>query len=160
VLDSSGNPVGGTYTDGGSISFNGMSIAMSGTPAAGDTVSVQAGGKQDIFSTLTNMINALQSGGSNTQVTNVMSRQMESIDQTQSAISATQVSVGGRLDTLTTQQGTYSDLNVTYQTALSDVQSADPYTAISNLSLQQTALQASQQLFAQVKQLSLFNYLK
>jgi flagellar hook-associated protein 3 FlgL len=133
---------------------------MSGTPADGDTVSVQTGGKQDIFTTLTNMINALQSGGSDTQVTNVMSRQIESIDQTQSAISATQVSVGGRLDTLQQQQSTYQDLNVTYQSALSDVQSADPYTAISNLSLQQTALQASQQLFAQVKSLSLFNYLK
>lgn len=160
VLDSSGNPVGGTYTDGGSISFNGMSIAMSGTPSAGDSVSVQTGGKQDVFSTLTNMINALQSGGSSTQLTNAMSRQIESIDQTQSAMSAVQVSVGGRLDTLQQQQGSYQNLNVTYQSALSDVQNVDAYTAISNLSLQQTALQASQQVFAQVKSLSLFNYLK
>jgi flagellar hook-associated protein 3 FlgL len=161
VLDSSGNPVGGTYTDGGSISFNGMTMAMSGTPAAGDTVSVTTGGQQDIFSTLTNMINTLQNGSTtDTQLTNVMSRQIESIDQTQSAISAVQVSVGGRLDTVTQQQGAYSDLNVTYQTALSDVQGADAYTAISNLSLQQTALQASQQMFAQVKSMSLFNYLK
>jgi flagellar hook-associated protein 3 FlgL len=106
------------------------------------------------------MISALQSGGSNVQVTNVLSRQIESLDQTQSAISATQVSVGGRLSTLQSQQTTYADLNVTYQAALSDVQSADPYTAISNLSLQQTALQASQQLFAQVKSMSLFNYIK
>lgn len=161
VLDSSGNPVTGTYTDGGSISFNGMTMAMSGTPAAGDTVSVTSGGQQDIFSTLTNMINALQSGSTtDTQLNNVMSRQIESIDQTQSAISSVQVSIGGRLDTLQQQQGAYSDLNVTYQSALSDVQGADAYTAISNLSLQQTALQASQQMFAQVKSMSLFNYLK
>jgi len=160
VLDSSGNPVGGTYTDGGSISFNGMTIAMSGTPAAGDTVSVSTGGQQDIFSTLTNMINALQSGASDTQLTNTMSRQIESIDQTQSAISAVQVSVGGRLDTLQQQQGAYQDLNVTYQGALADVKGADAYTAISNLSIQSTALQASQQIFAQVKSMSLFNYLK
>ncbi|PXV52613.1 flagellar hook-associated protein 3 FlgL [Dyella jiangningensis] len=160
VLDSSGNPVGGTYTDGGSISFNGMNIAMSGTPAAGDTVSVSTGGQQDIFSTLNTMISALQSGASDTQLTNVMSRQIESIDQTQSAISSVQVSIGGRLDTLQQQQGAYQDLNVTYQSALSDVQGADAYTAISNLSLQQTALQASQQMFAQMKSMSLFNYLK
>ncbi|MGO4503230.1 flagellar hook-associated protein FlgL [Dyella sp. 2YAF14] len=161
VLDSSGNPVTGTYTDGGSISFNGMTMAMSGTPAAGDTVSVTSGGQQDIFSTLTNMINALQSGSTtDTQLTNVMSRQIESIDQTQSAISSVQVSIGGRLDTLQQQQGAYQDLSVTYKSALSDVQGADAYTAISNLSLQQTALQASQQMFAQVKSMSLFNYLK
>lgn len=160
VLDASGNPVTGTYTDGGSISFNGMNIAMSGTPAAGDSVSVTTGGQQDIFSTLTNMITALQSGGSDTDLTNTMNRQIESIDQTQSAISSVQVSIGGRLDTLQQQQGAYQDLNVTYQTALSDVQGADAYTAISNLSIQQTALQASQQMFAQVKSMSLFNYLK
>lgn len=161
VLDSSGNPVTGTYTDGGSISFNGMTMAMSGTPAAGDTVSVTSGGQQDIFSTLTNMINALQSGSTtDTQLTNVMSRQIESIDQTQSAISSVQVSIGERLDTLQQQQGAYQDLSVTYKSALSDVQGADAYTAISNLSLQQTALQASQQMFAQVKSMSLFNYLK
>ena len=160
VLDSSGNPVGGTYQDGGAISFNGMSISMSGTPAAGDTVSVQAGGQQDIFSTLTNMINALQSGGSDTQLTNVMSRQVESIDQVQSTMSAAQVAIGGRLDTLQAQQSAYQDLNVTYQSALSDVQNVDAATAISNLSLQSTALQASQQVFAQVKSMSLFNYIK
>jgi flagellar hook-associated protein 3 FlgL len=160
VLDSSGNPVTGTYQDGGAISFNGMSISMSGTPASGDTVSVQTGGKQDIFTTLNNMITALQSGSSDTQLTNVMSRQVESIDQTQSAMSATQVAIGGRLDTVQQQQGTYQDLNVTYQSALSDVQNVDAYTAISNLSLQSTALQAAQQMFAQVKSMSLFNYLK
>lgn len=160
VLDGSGNPVGGTYQDGGSISFNGMNIALSGTPAAGDTVSVQSGGQQDIFSTLSNMISALQGGTTDTQLANRMSRQIESIDQTQSAISSTQVTIGGRLNTLTQQQGAYQDLNVTYQTALSDVAGADPYKAISNLSLQSAALQASQQVFAQVKSMSLFNYLK
>jgi flagellar hook-associated protein 3 FlgL len=160
VLDGSGNPVTGTYQDGGAISFNGMTINMSGTPASGDTVSVSTGGQQDMFSTLSNMINALQSGVSNTQLTNTMSRQIESIDRTQAAISSTQVSIGGRLNTLQQQQGAYQDLNVTYQSALSDVQSVDAYTAISNLSLQQSALQASQQIFAQVKSMSLFNYLK
>ncbi len=160
VLDGSGNPVGGTYQDGGAISFNGMSISMSGTPAAGDTVSVQAGGQQDVFTTLTNMINALQGGGSDTQLTNVMSRQVESIDQVQSTLSAAQVAIGGRLDTLQAQQSSYQDLNVTYQSALSDVQNVDAYTAISKLSLQSTALQASQQVFAQVKSMSLFNYIK
>jgi flagellar hook-associated protein 3 FlgL len=160
VLDSSGNPVTGTYQDGGAISFNGMTISMSGTPAAGDSVSVSTGGQQDIFSTLSNMISTLQSGVSNTQLTNTMSRQVESIDRTQAAITSTQVSIGGRLNTLSQQQGAYQDLNVTYQSALSDVQSVDAYTAISNLSLQSAALQASQQVFAQVKSMSLFNYLK
>lgn len=160
VLDSSGNPVGGSYKDGGDISFNGMTITLSGTPAAGDTVTVQAGGKQDIFSTLNNMIALLQGNGSDTQLTNGLSRQMESLDQGLASVSDVEVAIGGRMNTLTQQQSTYSDLNVTYQSALADVQGADVYSAISNLSLQSAALQASQQTFAQVKSLSLFNYIK
>src|SRR6185312_13760140 len=44
-----GNAVVGTgsYQDGGSFSFNGMTVALSGTPAAGDTMSVKSGQTQD-----------------------------------------------------------------------------------------------------------------
>lgn len=160
ILDSSGNPVGGTYTDGGSISFDGMSISLSGTPNAGDTISVQSGKTQDVFSTLNNMITALGSGASDAQLANSLSRQVESIDQAQSSVTNTQVLIGNRLNTLDQQSTAYSDLNVTYSSALSDVRDVDPYTAISNLSLQSSALQASQQLFAQMKSMTLFNYLK
>ena len=160
VHDSNGNPVGGSYQDGGDISFNGMTITLSGAPAAGDTVSVHPGGSQDIFSTLNNMIASLQGSGSNTQLTNDLSRQMEALDQGLASVSNVEVAIGGRMNTLTQQQSTYSDLNVTYQSALGAVQGADAYSAISNLSQQSAALQASQQTFAQVKSLSLFNYIK
>jgi flagellar hook-associated protein 3 FlgL len=160
VLDGSGNPLGGTYQDGGSISFNGVSITMSGTPAAGDSVKIQAGGKQDIFATLGNMITALQGNGSATQLANTLSRQIESLDQAAGSVTGTVVSIGGRLNTIGQQQGAYKDLAVTYQSALSDVRDVDVYTAIGNLSSQSAALQASQQVFAQLKSMTLFNYIK
>src|SRR6185437_3963077 len=87
-----GNAVVGTgsYQDGGSISFN-------GTTAAGDTMSVKSGQTQDVFGTLTNMINALNDGSqNNTQLSNTMSRQIESIDRAQDQVSSTQTDVGGR----------------------------------------------------------------
>lgn len=160
VLDSSGNPVGGTYQNGGSISFNGMTLAMSGTPAAGDTVQVQSGGTQDVFTTLNKMIGALQGSDTGTQLGNTLSRQIESLDQAAGAVTSTEVSVGGRLNTISTQQDAYQSLGVTYQATLSSLQDVDVYTAISNLSSQSAALQASQQVFAQVKSMSLFNYIK
>lgn len=160
VLDGSGNPVGGAYQDGGSISFNGMSITLSGTPAAGDTVGVKSGGSQDIFSALGNMIAVLQGNGSDADVANGLNRQIESIDQALGSASNAMVAVGGRMNTLDQQKGAYADLSVTYQSALSDTQDVDVYTAISNLSMQTASLQASQQVFAQVKSLSLFNYIK
>lgn len=163
VTDSSGNPITGSYTDGGSISFNGLTISMAGTPASGDTVKVQsdtASNTQDVFTTLNNMITALQSGGSTTAINNTLNRQLESLTQAMNAVSTTQVSVGSRIDTLQQQSTSYSDLNVTYKSALSDVQNVDMATAISNLSLQSTALQASQQVFAKIQSTSLFDYIR
>jgi flagellar hook-associated protein 3 FlgL len=158
-----GNAVVGTgsYQDGGSISFNGMTVALSGLPAAGDTMSVKSGQTQDVFGTLTNMINALNDGSqNNTQLSNTMSRQIESIDRAQDQVSSTQTDVGGRLNRLAQQKSTYSDLTLTYQTTLSGVQDTDMASAISKLMLQSTALQASQQTFAKVQGMSLFDYLK
>lgn len=163
VNDASGNPITGTYQDGDSIEVNGASITMSGVPAAGDKVSLtsdSAQNTQDVFSTLNNMINALQSGASTTALNNTLNRQLESLNQAMNNVTTTQVSIGGRLDTLQQQQTSYANLNVTYQSALSDVQNVDMATAISNLSLQSTALQASQQVFAKVQSLSLFNYIQ
>jgi flagellar hook-associated protein 3 FlgL len=121
---------------------------------------VKVGGTQDIFATLNNMIVALQGSGSAAQLSNTLNRQIESIDGTKSSVTATEVSIGGRLNTLSQQQGAYQSLNVTYQAALSGVRDVDVYTAISNLSSQSAALQASQQVFSQVKSMTLFNYIK
>jgi flagellar hook-associated protein 3 FlgL len=163
VTDSSGNPITGTYTDGGTISFDGMSVTMSGTPASGDTVNVQsdtASNTQDVFTTINNMITALQSGESSTALDNTLNGQLQALGQAISSVSTTTVAVGSRIDTLQQQQGSYSDLSVTYKTALSNVQDVDMASAISNLSLQSTALQASQEAFAKVQGTSLFNYLQ
>jgi len=163
VTDSSGNPITGTYTDGDSISFDGMSVTMSGTPASGDTVNIQsdtASNTQDVFTTLNNMITALQSGESSTALSNQLNNQLQSLGQAMNSVSTTEVAVGSRISTLQQQQSDYSDLNVTYQGALSDVQNVDMATAISNLSLQSTALQASQQVFAKIQGTSLFDYLQ
>lgn len=160
LVDASGNPVSGSYSDGDTISFNGLTLHLSGTPADGDTVEVKSGTQQDIFTTLSNMIDSLDSGDDGATLSNQINRELESVKQASAQISHAQVDAGTRLSTLTQKESAYSDLAVTYKTALNNVQNVDPAEAISNLSLQSTALQASQQVFAKVQQLSLFNFIK
>lgn len=160
LLDSGGNPVTGTYTAGGSISFNGLTLSLDGEPQAGDSVSIQAGASQDVFTTFNTMITTLQGGGSSAQMTNTLNRQLEALDNAQAEVSRAEVDIGGRTNALAAQRAAYQDLGVTYKSTLSDTRDVDVYQAISNLSLQSTALQASQQVFAQVKSMSLFNYIK
>lgn len=160
VTDAGGNPITGSYTDGASVSFNGMTVNLSGMPAAGDSFTVRSGTKQDIFTTLSNMIDTLSSGADGTPLSNSLNRQLESVGQAIGQISNTAVSVGTRINTLQQKQSDYADLKVTYQGTLSKVQNVDMASAISKLSLQATALQASQQTFAKVQGLSLFDYIK
>lgn len=160
LLDSGGNPFTGTYTAGGSISFNGLTLSLDGEPQAGDSVSIQGGTSQDVFTTFNNMIAALQGGSSAPQMTNALNRQLEALDNARAEVTRAEVDIGGRTNALAAQRAAYQDLGVTYKSTLSDTRDVDVYQAISNLSLQSTALQASQQVFAQVKSMSLFNYIK
>lgn len=68
-------------------------------------------------------------------------------------------SVGSRLRTLDNQESQHEKLILDYKTTLSDIQDIDYAEAISRFNQQNTALQAAQQSFAKVQNLSLFNYL-
>ncbi len=70
-----------------------------------------------------------------------------------------QTSVGTRLNALDNQESQNSKFVLDTQATLSQTQDLDYAQAASNLQIQTTALQASQQAFAKVKGLSLFNYL-
>lgn len=151
----------GTYQGSGNISFNGLTMALTGNPAAGDSVSVQSGQTQDVFTTMANLIGALQNNGlSDTARSNAISSQLAGIDRAQDSVLGTQTAVGSRMSGLTQQQSNYSSLTLGYQTTLSGVQDTDMASAITKLMLQSTALQASQQTFVKVQGMTLFNYLK
>ena len=50
-----------TYADGGVIAFNGVTVDISGEPVTGDIFTVNASRNQDIFTTLNNLINEMES---------------------------------------------------------------------------------------------------
>ncbi len=70
-----------------------------------------------------------------------------------------QSSVGARLNALDSQEGFNADYVLNTKTVLSATEDIDYAEAISRFNQQTLALQVSQQAFAQVKKLSLFNYL-
>ncbi len=52
----------GTYTSGQSIAFRGVQVTLSGQPAAGDSFTVAPSTNQSIFTTVQNLVTALQTG--------------------------------------------------------------------------------------------------
>jgi len=83
----------------------------------------------------------------------------DSLDQALTSVSTMQSTVGTQLQQIDALDSVAGDRKVQYAQTLSDLQALDYNKALSDLSLQYTALQAAQKSFQQISQLSLFNYL-
>lgn len=154
----------GTYQADAAISFNGIQTAVSGTPAAGDSFTLAPSANQDVFTTFKNLADALSRGtadaASQAQVGNDINRAMVDIDRAMEKFTILQAGVGARLNALDSEQSASEDFVAFSQTALSAVQDLDYPEAISRFNRQLVALQAAQQTFMKIQDLSLFNFLK
>lgn len=153
----------GTYADGAAISFEGIEVTLNGTPAPGDTFTVGPSTRQDVFTTVQDLVDALEAGGgdpaSRGHFGNAMGRFLLDIDQALDNVTAVRAKVGARLNAIDSQKNTNEDTILYAQQNLSQVQDLDYAEATGRLQLQLLGLQAAQQAFMQVQGLSLFNYL-
>ena len=153
-----------TYTDGAAITFNGSSVAITGTPAVGDTFLTSPSQNQSMFTTINNLITAMDTTATTPAQSAVLGfnldRGLADIDQALDKISELRASIGGRQNTLDTQLQTNGELSFQLTRAKSALEDADPVEAISNLARYSQALEAAQQAFAKVQGLSLFNYIR
>ena len=138
------------------LTFDGVSLSLSGTPAAGDEFSVSK--VASTFDVLGNFVNALNSG--NQAATRFNSGQaIAGMDATQESISRIRSGVGSRMVEVETQQNINSSMDLQYEETLTRLQDVDYAAALSSLNQQKVYLEAAQQSFLKVSNLSLFNYL-
>ena len=75
----------GTYTDGTTIAFKGLQVTLSGAPATGDSFTVAPSTNQSLFTTVQNLVSALQAGatttGRPTALNNSIGSAINNIDQ-------------------------------------------------------------------------------
>jgi len=151
------------FTSGDTITVGGAQFNITGAPADGDTFTVGPSTNQSVFTTLTNLINTLSTSGegavNQTVMTNGLNAASANITNALNNIAAVQASVGSRMNELDDLDSQGSDLNIQYTQTLSDLQDIDPVQAYSSLVQQQYTLQAAQQSFVSISNLSLFNYL-
>lgn len=153
----------GPYVSGQPISIvdgaNNLTVTLANTPAAGDTFDITPGGSTDVFSEFQKLITALESGVAGNAFHNVLAQSLTHLDASLDNVLRVRASVGARMNEVDALNSVGSDLTVQYAATLSRLQDVDYAQAVSNLTLQQTYLQAAQQSFLRVSQLSLFNYL-
>jgi len=166
VTDGAGASIAtGTYSSaqGGAIAFNGIQVGISGAPAANDTFTVAAAGTQSVFNTLDNLVSSLNSAGSNAagraQLSSALNGSLQQIDQALNQVSTARAAVGARLSMIGSVNTAVTGASTTVAAQISTLSDLDYAAATSRYSQEFIALQAAEQSYASINQLSLFKYL-
>lgn len=156
------------YTDGETIEFGGMALTLEGEPAAGDSFTVTPGGdmsqeQASLFKTIGDTINALrqpvETDADRAALDNTLSTASRKLDASLDNVLTTRASVGARMNELNALDDVGGNREIAYEQTRSDLVDLDYNTAISDYMLSQVGLQASQKSFADIQQMSLFQFL-
>ena len=151
------------YVSGNAVSFDGLQLNITGSPAAGDSFTVNPSANQSLFKTINDLITTLTAPvvtqADNAKLSNGVSAALQGLDNSLNHILINRSSIGSRQQEVDTLQSIGTDLGLQYQQSLSQLQDVDYAKAISDLNQQQVYLQAAQKAFQKVSGLSLFNFM-
>lgn len=150
---------GATYTDGQDIDFQGIRTSITGAPIAGDTFTVTQGQYMDMFSVVSNLSETLKGGLTGAQINANIAQSLQELDSSINKVLEARTSIGGRLNSLEAQQEDNEAYIIVTETTLGKLRDTDLAEAISQLTLEQTTLDAAQAVFARITRSSLFNFL-
>ena len=148
---------------GAAISFNGIQVSVSGAPAAGDTFTIAPSTKQDVFTSVQNLAVALSTNvtdaTSQAKLSNDINQALVDIDRAMEKFTNVRAAVGARLNAVDAQKSINDDLISTTQATLSSEKDLDYASVISLYNRQLLGLQAAQQTFVKMQNMSLFNFI-
>lgn len=150
----------GSYIDSQDIDFAGIRTSITGTPAIGDVFTVSPGQYRSMFEIASNLAETLRSGLDGPQHAAQYAQVLTDIDTAFTATTEARTRIGGRLNALEAQRDDNEALIVATRTTLSSLRDTDLAEAISQLTLEQTTLDAAQAVFARITSSSLFKFLR
>lgn len=166
IDDSGGNNLAvGTFTDGDTIEFNGLSFDLKNPATIPSSITLVA--EQDRQNVLdvalelaTVLENPTDTDAQKEALNTAISETLVKIDQVAERNIEARTTIGARLNSLENTQTSNEDFLLFTKTALSGLEDVDFAEAISELKLEETILQAAQASFVRVQELSLFNFIR
>lgn len=164
---SDGRPINGltlqSYSPGTELVVNGATFKVTGFPEPGDSFFVMSSPNQSLTDTISSLNEGLRSLQDNpadaASLTDLIESTLSNLDSAITSVSETQSEIGARLNTIDNIDNLHQDVDLVSKNVLSQLQDVDFAEAVSRLSLESFLLEASQQSFAQINRLSLFNQL-
>ncbi|CDH47148.1 flagellar hook-associated protein FlgL [Candidatus Contendibacter odensensis] len=152
------------YVAGQSISFRGMEVSISGTPFDDDKFTVEPSQNQSLFKTLDDLINALETptktAPEQAALTQSLANSLADIDQGMLHLNQIRGKAGSRMNSLDAQDAVNQTFDVQLQSLMGDIGAVNYAEAASQMNAELLGLQAAQQSFVKIQNLSLFNYLR
>ena len=153
----------GTYASAGEIQFRGISVTISGAPAAGDTFTANAAGTESVFDTIDSLIATVEQAtatpASRALFSSTMATVIGQLSASTDHMSSIRAEIGARLNTLESAANARDQLDVETQKVMSDLRDVDYAEAITRMNAQLVGLQAAQQSYTRIAGLTLFDYL-
>ncbi|MBN9286692.1 MAG: flagellar hook-associated protein 3 [Gammaproteobacteria bacterium 39-13] len=152
-----------TYAPGKTISFNGISLNITGIPNGGDVfgVSLVDVSTQDIFTSIQQIIKNITSYSSDpVQFSYEIGLGLNNLYDAQNVLIKTRTLVGARLNVVESAKGFNETLKLLSQKNLSLIEDLDYSQAITKLTQTSFALQAAMQSFVQIQNLNIFAFLR
>ncbi|MEX1222008.1 MAG: flagellar hook-associated protein FlgL [Idiomarina sp.] len=165
VTDSAGAVLAGpsAYTPGEPIRFAGASFAFEEPPAAGQTLTVNFDEpvERNLATAIGDLARSLRNNGDDELKNwqNEIGFALDDFSKGKDAVVSARASVGARLNVMDNARNSNFDFQIVNKDARSRIQDVDYATAITELTKQETVLQASQQVYVRINRLSLFNFL-
>lgn len=155
----------GEFTAGEPITAPGLTMRIDGAPVAGDVFTVgnaqQAG--TDVFQAMRELITALRvpatDAASRANVRNALGTANVKITNAHDNVLTVRSAVGSRLAELDSLDASGEWRGIVDQTYLSELQDLDYASALTEFAQRESNLRATQQTFARLQSIALFNYL-
>lgn len=153
-----------TYEAGSTISFNNIEVALEGgNPQVGDSILLTPDDSLNLFDVIKDAIDWLKSPNGNTPERALgglnAGTVLEYLDAAQVHNNSVRSIVGARMSLLETQKSYLLDYDIILQAARGRVEDLDIAEGISISQQTITVLQATQGVFSQLQQLTLFDYI-
>lgn len=159
--ETTGAPV--AYTGGGTLDLGGVNIKLTGTPVAGDSFRAEQVQNTDVdlFKSLDDVIKALETPAdgdpvAQARLNNVLASVSQRLAVNYDNILTVRAAGGTRMAELDSLDANGNLRNLNYKEQLSSLENVDYYSASSQLTLRQAALEAATLAFRKIQNTSLF----
>lgn len=153
----------GNYASPTTVTFDGISVTVEGTPANADRFNVAPAGYQSVFDMMSAAIATLRQpvtgAAGQARLTTGLGSALASIDQALDHLSLKRADIGTALAELDAYESLNDDRTLQYQTRQSAVEDLDYASAASELARNQASFDAAIRSYSTISKLSLFDYL-